>query len=66
MNTGTKSEQIRAAIIALAQSIFPVLILLGAIDWTSDQIAAVMLVVTNFLTVFFLLLPNKTTPPQGP
>lgn len=63
MNTGTRSEQIRAAIIALAQSLFPALVLLGVIDWTSDTIAAVMLVVTNLVTMFFLLLPNKPTAP---
>ena len=57
-----KSAQIRAAIIAVVQSVFPALVLLNVIDWTSDTIAAVMLVVTNVVTLTFLLLPNAPTP----
>ncbi len=58
----TRSEQIRAAIIAMIQSLFPALVLLGVISWTSDTIAAVMLVVTNVVTLGFLLLPRKEEP----
>ena len=61
--TATKSEQIRAAIIAVIQSLLPALVLLHVIDWTSDTIAAVMLVVTNTVTLFFLLLPNAEPKP---
>ena len=50
-----KSEQIRAAIIAVVQSVFPALVLLNVIDWTSDTIAAVMLVVTNVVIPLFLV-----------
>lgn len=53
-----RSEQLRAAIIAVVQSLLPALVLLNVIDWTSDTIAAVMLVVTNITTLAFLLLPN--------
>lgn len=48
----------RAALIALIQSIFPVLnILLGAFgqtQLTTDQISIIMLLVTNGLTTLFL------------
>lgn len=54
MNT----DKIRAAIIATIQSLIPVLILLGVVDWTSDQVAIVMLFITNAVTMLFLLLPN--------
>lgn len=57
--TATRSEQLRAAFIAIAQSALPFLVLVGAVDWTSDTIAAAMLVVTNVTTFAFLLLPNK-------
>lgn len=60
----TRSEQIRAALIAMIQSLFPALVLLGIIDWTSDTIAAVMLVVTNAVTLGFLLLPRNTDSPE--
>lgn len=48
----------RAALIALIQSVFPVLnILLGAFgqtQLTTDQISIIMLLVTNGLTTLFL------------
>lgn len=55
----THSEQLRAAFIAVIQSLLPFLVLVGVIHWTSDTIAACMLVVTNVVTTLFLLLPNK-------
>jgi hypothetical protein len=54
--TKAKYDAIAAAVIALIQSIFPVLILTGAVDWTSDTIAAVMLVVTNTVTLLGVML----------
>ena len=54
MNT----DKIRAAIIATIQSLIPVLILLGVVNWSADQIAIVMLFVVNAVTTLFLLLPN--------
>lgn len=60
--SGERLNQINAAVIALIQSLFPALVLLGVIDWSSDTIAAVMLVVTNTVTLiglFFAL--SKTT-----
>ena len=59
------SNGIRAAIIALAQSIFPVLILAG-IDLSDEAIAAIMLVITNTVTVIALLFPGPVeTAPLG-
>ena len=45
----------RAAIIAFVQSLFPVLILLGVIQLTDQQIAAIMLAVGNSLTLLMLV-----------
>lgn len=50
------TDEIRAAVIAVAQSLLPALVLLGVLDWTEDQIAAVMLVVVNAITLGFLLV----------
>jgi len=44
-------NQLNALVFALVQSLFPALILLGVIDWTSDEQAVVMLVVTNVLNI---------------
>jgi len=49
--SGTRINQLNALVFALIQSLFPVLILLGVIDWTSDEQAVVMLVVTNVLNI---------------
>jgi uncharacterized membrane protein YphA (DoxX/SURF4 family) len=49
-------DAVAAAVIALVQSVFPVLILTGALHWTDDTIAAVMLVVTNLVTLFGLVI----------
>jgi hypothetical protein len=44
----------RAAIIALIQSLFPVLMILGIVSLTADQISILMLFITNGLTTFML------------
>lgn len=49
--TKAKYDIIAAAFIALIQSLFPVLVLTGAVHWTNDTVAAVMLVVTNAVTL---------------
>ncbi len=54
------SNQQRAAIIALAQSIFPVVILAG-VDLPDTAVAAIMLVITNAVTLVALIFPAKTT-----
>lgn len=51
------SNQLRAAIIALAQSAFPVIVLLG-VDLSDDAIAAIMLVITNAITLIALVFPG--------
>lgn len=52
------NDATRAAIIALIQSVFPVLILLGVVSLTTDQVAALMLVVTNVLTLSALVFKS--------
>ena len=47
----------RAAIIAFAQSTFPVLILAG-VNLSDTAIAAIMLVITNAVTLIALILPG--------
>lgn len=49
----------RAAIIALAQSSFPVLVLLG-VNLSSDAVAAIMLVITNAVTLLALIFPGPS------
>ena len=48
-------DRLRAAIIALIQSTFPVLVLLGIVQLTEVQVAGIMLVLSNALTVFMLI-----------
>jgi len=59
-------NQLNALVFALVQSLFPALILLGVIDWTSDEQAVVMLVVTNVLNIVgfvFAQSPATNTDP---
>lgn len=52
----------RAAIIAFIQSVFPVLVLTGLVNLTDVAIAAIMLCVSNGLTMFMLLWKNGQQP----
>ncbi len=61
----TKSEQIRAGVIAFIQSLLPVLVLAGVVSLDDKAQAGIMLAVTNAVTLFFLFLPNKVEPPAG-
>lgn len=56
----------RAAIIAFVQSIFPVLQLGGFVHLTSDEIAAVMLLVGNALTLAALVYKRGQGTPVAP
>lgn len=63
--TLTKTNAVIAALIALVNSIFPLLQILGVIDLTPDGMAAVYLVVSNVGTVAGLILagsPVTNTP----
>lgn len=62
----TKSNAIVAGLISIANSVFPFLILVGALHWSSDTVAAAMLVVTNTVTFGGLLFsgtPTSSIPP---
>lgn len=64
--SGSRVNQLNALVFALVQSLFPALILLGVIDWTSDEQAVVMLVVTNVLNIVgfvFAQSPATNTDP---
>lgn len=66
--TGSKLNKLNALVFALIQSLFPVLILLGVIDWSSDDQAVVMLVVTNVLNLVgfaFAQSSSTNTPVDG-
>lgn len=45
----------RAAIIAFAQSVFPVLVITGIANFTEEQIAAIILLISNGITLGALL-----------
>lgn len=57
--TGSRLNQINAAVFAVVQSLIPALILLGVLDWTADTTAAVLLVVTNTLTLVGLIFAQS-------
>lgn len=48
------NDILRATIISAIQSIFPVLQIAGVISFTGDQIATIMVFVTNIVTLLFL------------
>lgn len=48
------NDILRAAIISLIQSAFPVLQITGIINFTGDEIATIMVFVTNAVTFLFL------------
>jgi hypothetical protein len=56
----------RAALIALAQSLFPVLNLLGVLNLTGDEISVVMLMVTNVISTVFLIFKRGQEPGTPP
>lgn len=52
-----------AAITGVIEAVIPVLILFGIIDWSADQIAAVMLLVAAIGTLFaFFFVREQVTP----
>jgi hypothetical protein len=57
--TGSRLNQLNAAIFALVQSLCPALVLLGVVDWTSDEQAIIMLVVTNAITLVGLIFAQS-------
>lgn len=57
--TGTKLNQVIAAGIALVNSVIPFLILVGALHWTADTVAAAYLIVSNVGTFVGLLFAQS-------
>lgn len=60
----TLNDTTRAAILALVQSIFPILLIAGIVELDEAAIGAIMLFVANALTVIALVA--KTGQEQGP
>lgn len=58
--TGSRLNQVNAAVFAVIQSLIPALILLGILDWTADQTAGVLLVVSNTLTLVGLVFAQSS------
>lgn len=56
------NDQIRAAIIAVAQSFLPLLVLLGIVELSDTQIAAIMLFITNAITLVALTMKKGQEP----
>jgi high-affinity K+ transport system ATPase subunit B len=57
--TGSRLNQLNAAIFALVQSLFPALVLLDVVDWSTDEQAIIMLVVTNAITLVGLIFAQS-------
>lgn len=55
----SRADMMRAAIIAMIQSLIPVLIILDLVDWDDNQVATIMLFVTNAVTLAFLFYPSN-------
>lgn len=55
----TRTNALIAGVMAIVNSLFPALILLGVVDWTPDQVAAVVLVISNSLTFVGLLFASS-------
>lgn len=60
------NDKFRAALIAFVQSLFPVLILFGVVEFTDTQIASIMLAISNGLTLAMLLWKNGQEAPTTP
>lgn len=56
------NDQLRAAIIAVAQSFLPLLVLLGIVELDDTQMAAIMLFITNAVTLGALLMKQGQQP----
>lgn len=56
------NDQLRAAIIAVAQSFFPLIVLLGIVSLSDTQIAAIMLFITNAITLVALAAKKGQEP----
>ena len=63
--TVTRTNALIAAGIAVVNSLFPFLVLIGALSWDADQIAGAYLVISNlgtFIGLLFASSPVTNTP----
>lgn len=56
----TRVNALIAGVMAIVNSLFPALILLNVIHWSTDQVAGVVLVISNTLTFVGLLFASTT------
>ena len=57
------NDLVRAAIIAFAQSVFPVLVIAGIADFTEQEVAAIILLISNGITLGALLFKTGQSTP---
>ena len=57
----TRTNALIAAGLAIVNSLLPFLVLIGALDWTPDEVAACYLVVSNVGTFVGLLFASTTS-----
>lgn len=46
-------DTVRAGLMAVINALFPMLQIFGIIDWSAEQLATVMAVITTLVTLFF-------------
>ena len=57
--SGSRLNALIAGLMAIVNSVFPFLILIGVLHWTADEIAACVLVISNVLTFVGLLFAQS-------
>lgn len=57
------NDVLRAALIAVVNSLVPFLTQLGVLDWSAETTSAFMLVISTTLTLVFLLYRGGTSAP---
>lgn len=51
---------LRAAIMAVLNALFPVLVIFNIVDWTAEQIATLNIFITTVVSLAFLFYPNTS------
>jgi len=54
----TRANTVIAAVMAVVNSLFPFLIVIGVLNWTGEQTAACILVISNLVTLGGLFLAS--------
>ena len=51
------AEVLRAALLAVLNSLFSLLVIFNIVEWAAEQVAALNLFISTMLTLFFLFYP---------